>query len=286
MLRAAFSIAPRSSRLLLDECLDVMKDPKRKYDCRHDSSPVEFSADAADLLNRETPLATLAQAAQSTALPPRLRQSVAVTAWVRAVLLKNEVIATRMLPLLPEKLQQQAGSGVGWHPLMTLLRNPGLRPYLDAGVQRSYSYDFVESYADNWWCVEWSTPYSDPNEPVRSISAAFLTPADRSTAEKEFSSLTGIGSADVALGSQAVDYVKAHPQDPDAPEALYLVLRMIRYGCNHAFGYNQDPSNPHAGDISRIAYEAGDLMRHRYPTNPWTKKAAPYVWPTDKKAGQ
>ena len=27
----------------LDECLDVMKDPKRKYDCRHDSSPVEFS---------------------------------------------------------------------------------------------------------------------------------------------------------------------------------------------------------------------------------------------------
>jgi hypothetical protein len=270
----------------LDECLDVMRDPKRKYDCRHDSGSVEFSADAADLLNRETPLATFAQAAQSTALPPRLRQAVAVTAWVRAVLLKNEAIATRMLPLLPEKIQQQAGSGIGWHPVITLLRNPGLRPYLDAGVQRSYSYDFVESYADNWWCAEWSTPYSDSSEPVHFVSAAFLTPAERSTAENEFSSLTGIGSADVALGSQAVDYVKAHPQDPDAPEALYLVLRMIRYGCNHAFGYNQDPSNPHAGDISRIAYEVGDLMRHRYATNPWTKKAAPYVWPTDKKAGQ
>jgi hypothetical protein len=270
----------------LDECLDVMKDPKRKYDCRDDSSPVEFSADAAGLLNREIPLAALAQAAQSTALPPRLGQAVAIATWVRAVLLKNEPIATKMLPLLPETLQQQARSGVDWHPLMTLLRNPGLRPYLDDGVQRSYSYDFVESYGNNWWCAEWSTPYSDSNESARSVSAAFLTPVERSSAEQEFSSLRGLGSADVALGSEAVDYVKAHPQDPDAPEALYLVLRMFRYGCHHAFGYNQDPSNPQVGDISRIANEVGDLMRHRYPTNPWTRKAAPYVWPSDKKTYQ
>ncbi len=53
---------------------------------------------------------------------------------------------------LPQKLQYQAGPGVGFHALMAILRNPGLRPYLDGGVQRSTSYDFVESYSDNWWC--------------------------------------------------------------------------------------------------------------------------------------
>jgi hypothetical protein len=35
----------------IQECLDVMKDPKRKYDCKDASSPVEFSADSAALFN-------------------------------------------------------------------------------------------------------------------------------------------------------------------------------------------------------------------------------------------
>jgi hypothetical protein len=76
-------------------------------------------------------------------------------AWVRSVLLKNEVIAAKILPLLPAKLQKQAGTGIGFHPIMVILRNPDLRPYLDGGVQRSASYDFVESYGDNWWCGDW-----------------------------------------------------------------------------------------------------------------------------------
>jgi hypothetical protein len=167
---------------------------------------------------------------------------------------------------------------------MTLLRNPGLRPYLDDGVQRSYSYDFVESYADNWWCAEWTNQYYEPKEPTRPVPAAFLAPVEQSTASTELSALKAIGSADLALGSQAVDYIKAHPQDPDAPEALYLVLRMIRYGCHHGFADESD--NPRADDVSKVAFEVGDLMRQRYPTNPWTKKAAPYVWPRDKKTGQ
>ncbi len=261
----------------LSECLEVMKNPKRVYDCKKDTSPVEFSQDTAAVLNSEAPLATLAQAAQSDALSPQLRQSVAIVTWVRAVLLKNEPVAARMLPLLPQKLQQQAGPGIGFHPLMAILRNPGLRPYLDDGVQRSYSYDFVESFSDNWWCGDWTTVYGEDNEPIHTESVAFLSPRERESGEQETKSLLTLGSADEYLGSQVVAYAQAHPSDPDVPEALYLALRMIRYGCNRTWEW-QDPNKPQVDPTASIAYEIGEIMRRRYPTNSWTKKSAPYVW--------
>lgn len=261
----------------LDECLQVMKDPKRKYDCRKDDSPVELSGDAASVLNGEAPLSVLVVAARSDALPERLRQSVAIMTWVRAVLLKDRSVAASMLPLLPAKLQRQAGAGVGFRPLMTLLRNPGLRPYLDNGVQRSYSFDFVESFADNWWCSDWSTPYGEKVDPFRAEPVNFLTPAERKKGEQQTRALLALGGADEYLGSQVIAYAKAHPSDPDVPEALFLTLRMIRYGCNRGWQW-QDPSKRHVDRVAQIAYEVGAIMRRRYPTNPWTRKAAPYVW--------
>lgn len=263
----------------VDECLTVMKNPRRKYDCRDDKSPVQFSDDAAAIFNDEMPLTTLAQAAKSNALPPQLRQYVAMMAWVRSVLLKNDEIAAQMLPLLPAKLQQQAGAGTGFHPLMALMRNPGLRPYLDPGVQRAASYDFVESYADNWWCSDWTDQYgyyAEHQPPIQAQSVAFLTPEMRAEGEKEAKTLFARG-ADELLGSRVVDYANAHSSDPDVPEALFLALRMIRYGCERT---DYDSSgNPKPDKVGPIARDVGGLMRHRYPANAWTKRAAPFVWP-------
>ena len=200
-------------------------------------------------------------------------------AWVRAVLLKNETVAAQLLPLLPQKLQQQAGPGVGLHPVMAILRNPGLRPYLDGGVQRSASYDFVESYADNWWCSDWTSIYSESGAPVRARSVAFLSPEERKTGEKETATLLHLGSAEAHLGTQIIDYARAHPDDPDVPEALFLTLRTIRYGCYHSTSEVPDSKDERVASIAR---EAGAMMRRRYASDPWTKKAAPYVWPVKK----
>jgi hypothetical protein len=183
------------------------------------------------------PLAALAQSAKSSVLPPQLRQSVAIMTWVRSVLLKNQAIAAQMLPLLPDKIQQQAGTGVGFHPLMTILRNPGLRPYLDGGVQRSASYDFVESYGDNWWCGNWTSGFGADEAPFDAQPVAFLSSQARDTGKKETAALLSPGSAEEYLGSQVLDYAKTHPTDPDIPEALYLTLRTFRYGCYHGWGY-------------------------------------------------
>lgn len=284
-LNEALADAPRKviehiseEQASIDECLDVMKNPRRIYDCKKDTSPVEFSSDSAAVLNNETPLSLLVQAAQSDALSPQLRQAVAMVTWVRAVLLKNQPVAAQMLPLLPAKVQQQSGPGVGFRPLMTILRNPGLRPYLDDGVQRSYSYDFVESFSDNWWCGDWTTSFDEDNQPIGIEPVAFLTPQELKSAENETKSLLALSSASEYLGAQVVSYANAHPSDPDVPEALYLTLRMIRYGCNRPSEW-RDPNKPAQADpVASIANEVGAIMRRRYPTNPWTKKAAPYVW--------
>ncbi len=267
----------------LDECLGVMKNPKRKYDCKKDLSTVEFSSDATAVFNRDMPLATLALAAQSSELPPQLRQSVAIVTWVRAVLLKNQEVAARMLPLLPQKLRDSAGSGTGLRPLMAILRNPGLRPYLDGGVQRSYSYDFVESYGDNWWCADWPRGSDGSSQSIRAQSIAFLSAPTRMAGESETKDLLALGSAEEYLGAQVLAYQRTNPSDPAAPEALYLTLRMIRYGYYHGWSA-YDSQKSRTDRIAAIAYEVGATMRKYYRFSPWTRKAAPYVWPV-KKSG-
>ena len=111
----------------------------------------------------------------------------------------DDAIAARVFSTLPQKVQAQAGAGTGFRPLVTLVRNPGLRPYLDAGVQRSYSFDFIESYHYNWWCKEWGLSWWEnpwqqrgyPNEGlIRAVeTAAFLTPALRDEGERQSAQL-------------------------------------------------------------------------------------------------
>jgi hypothetical protein len=252
-----------------------MKNPQRNYECAKKVSPVQFSADAAGVFNTQAPLIVLFDAANSPTLPDQLRGSIVNMAWVRSVLLNDSASAAKLFPLLPEKLQQQAGSGMGFHALMSLLRNPGLRPYLDPGVQRSYSYDFVESYADNWWCQGWQTNLYGEDPHLVQTPVAFLTPNEINEGQREAKQLMDQKGAAVYLGTLTLDYANAHPEDKDVPESLYLVLRMIRYGCDRWDGASD--AQDHANQVTVIRKEAARLLRQRYAASPWTRKAAPYV---------
>jgi hypothetical protein len=147
-------------------------------------------------------------------------------------------------------------------------------------VQRSASWDFVESFADNWWCSEWNSKVGERNGPARAQSVAFITPAVRMAGDNEAKALLALGSADELLGSQVLDYARSHVNDPDVPEALYLTLRMIRYGCYHSSSDND--ANKPDDKVASIAREVGAIMRERYPKDTWTRRAAPYVWPAKK----
>jgi hypothetical protein len=284
-LNEALAYAPRKvlvraseSNSALNECLDVMKNPQRKYDCKKEVNTLQFSDDAAAFFNTQAPLSILIEAAGSDALPMQLRQSVAMMAWVRSVLLHDDAAAAKLFPLLPQKLQQQAGSGTGFHALVTLLRNPGLRPYLDSGIQRNYSYDFVESYRDNWWYRDLAVNDYGYNPPsLEKYSVAFLTPALQADEKREIAALIKLGGAQTALGERAIAYANDHPADPDVPESLYLVLRMIRYSREEYRFLDPSAEQQPVSKAQSIQQAAARILRQRYPASSWTKKAAPYV---------
>lgn len=285
-LNDALAYAPRKilvqaseSKYALNECVDVMKNPRRVYDCKKVVDPLQFSEDATDLLNSQTSLAVLVQAARSDVLPEQLRRAIAMMAWVRSVLLKDDDAAAKLFPLLPEKLRQQAGPGTAFHPLMTLLRNPGLRPFLDSGVQRSYSYDFVESYRDNWWSPGWGgNGYKGDETPMAKESVSFLDATQQATVEREIIALQKQGSACIGLGERTLAYANNHPSDPDVPESLYLVLRMIRYS-GEGYNWNDPPAVQELARsrVQSIKHDVVRLLRQRYAASRWTKKAAPFV---------
>jgi hypothetical protein len=85
-------------------------------------------------------------------------------------------------------------------------------------------------------------------------------PEKRDNGEQETKSVLALGGADEYLGSQVIVSAKAHPSDPDVPEALYLTLRMIRDGCSRNWEW-QDPNKPQSDPTAAAAYEIGAIMR-------------------------
>jgi hypothetical protein len=256
-----------------DECVEVMKYPKRKYDCIKDDGPMQFSDDAVGVFNQQLPLSVLIEASTSPEFPVQLRRSIVLMAWVRSVLVKDDAAATKLFPLLPAKLQEQSKGGTGFQSIVAIVRNPGLSPYLDAGVQRSYSYDFVESYRDNW-CWD----YEQPSTGIAAQgAAAFLSAKQRSEGEQLKSAIASKSDAETYLGREVLAYARDHRDDPDVPEALFLVLRMVRYSCGPHYSAAPVAFKAEQGKVEEIQKDASRLLRQRYAASPWTKKAAPFA---------
>ena len=259
-----------------------------------------FDADSAVALTEKFPLVMLAQASHSPVLPANLRLQIAVAAWTRAVLLGKTRIALRVTPVLaalaPELRPSLAAyaaaktqSERNFAAVLLLLRFPGMRPFVSAGVYRWSIFNGPESFAqidefrDNWWCrlgpsknstansalFTYDAMYGSLPSPLGAIypsgtvpAPGFLTASKRAAAENEWSALGRFPSAPNWLGKLALAWAIAHPRDPRVPEALHLVVRATRYGCTDA----------HTSSYSKRAFL---LLHHRYPGNPWTKKT-PY----------
>ncbi|MGA2198205.1 MAG: tetratricopeptide repeat protein, partial [Bryobacteraceae bacterium] len=88
--------------------------------------------DAANIVDRDLPLALLKQAAVSDLLPDHVRQALARAISVRALVLSDA-------PPFGE--------------VLALLNTPGMRPYVDSGYGR-YTNELakIDPYRDNWWC--------------------------------------------------------------------------------------------------------------------------------------
>jgi len=244
--------------------------------CTRQIPPQQFDWDAAGALNVQVPLSLWIEAASSTSpLPPHLREAIAWAAWIRAIGLNEEAATKKLSPLLPPAVRAVASDSTGFPATLALLRNPGFKPYIEQGVQRSASFHTLEDFRDNWWCDSWGDGPS-PGEydnssahPPAQPHLSFLTESEHSAAKTQHEALDQLPNGVTWLGRRAIDYIKTHPGDPNAPEALHLTVRATRYGCS--------PRQDKQDAQKLVSKEAFQLLHKRYPKSPWTAKT-PYYY--------
>ncbi len=246
-----------------------------------------FDWDAAQVLDRELPLSVLAEATESTELPPALRIEVARAGWTRGVLLRDDSakkfaailaeIDADLRPAMQDFLKAPSADDQHLAAIFILLGNPGLRPYVAPGLLRE-GVARTDSYRDNWWCglsvtagqpggpTEIDRVNPRPGDPRSTIypdravgSPRFLGEADRGKAASELSALRATDTAPNYLVKETLAWAKARHDDPRLPEAFYWAVRATRYGCTDA-------------DSSKLSREAFDLLHKNYPDDPFTAK--------------
>jgi|WetSurSiteA1Bulk_404760.scaffolds.fasta_scaffold00116_12 hypothetical protein len=226
-----------------------------------------FDDDATRIMNTSMPLSLLKQIAVHPDLPDYLRSRVALSAWVRAVLLDDEVSARELAPelakLIPELKSLIAsyskakdGKAKTYEAVWLMLKNPATRPLVDQGLGRISAFNEIDNYRDNWWCLntsEEATKNTTPTPP-------FLSKEQIAQANTENAKLAISGSN--FLASKASEWSTFAPKEKRLPEALALAVKSTRYGCQ----------NCDTGKVSKAAF---DILKDRFGTSEWKKKT-PY----------
>lgn len=234
--------------------------------CDKKIAALQFAPDAAGFFNRQAPLSAWLEASKTSELPDGMRHSLVLSGWTRAVVLNDSAATRAFANMLPSSLRNGQVEEPGFAAWLGILRNPGLRFYLDGGIQRSQSAMELDEFHNNWWCGQWTGPRWDA--PSSTVPATFLSSAQVAEAQAQFTQLLAVGNAPAWLGRRVIEYAKAHPDDSNVPEALYRVVRSTRYGCS----YDEQGSDK---AVSFVSAEAFRILHRNYPHNPWTKKT-PY----------
>jgi hypothetical protein len=255
-----------------------------------------LDTDSVVVFNEMLPLQLWVQAVESPVLPEHLRLMLARTAWVRAVLLDREDTAAMIAAFLKDRdgeltsflstyLGARQGEPRKSAAIYTILKNPGLQPYLSTGLGRLTPVGAIDNYRNNWWCalncsgepgenrrpgsVNYYAEGTVMSRPMKSLYSGgkmvypvFVSSADRQTGKSERQTLLSLGAAPNYLTGYVVSAARGNSSIPDLPEALHLSVRSTRYGCV------TDETTKH----SKAAFE---ILHKKYPQNPWTKKT-PY----------
>jgi tetratricopeptide (TPR) repeat protein len=231
----------------------------------------------ADRLNNSIPVHLLADEVAKGIFKQNLAAEAALAVWVRAVLLNQDSVALRLTPalqsLLPElKEELQTYSTVSdpqarrFQGIYTVMKYPGMSPYLPIGYGRSDRVDALNDYRDNWWHehtirTDNPIPSLDGLQVTKEISDV-LSGEQLRQADQEWKSLQMQLPAFSLFTTEAVKWAKTHPDDPRSPEALHLAVRASRYSAA-------------ATSDSLNAKAAFDLLHKNYPKSAWTRKT-PY----------
>jgi len=226
---------------------------------------VMFDGDAVRMMNTSMPLSLLKQLAVHPDLPDYLRSRVALSAWMRAVLLDDELSARELAPevaqLIPEVKTLMAGYSKAkdgkaklYEAVWLMLKNPATRPLVDQGTGRMSAFNAIDDYRDNWWCI------NAPEEGKTNAAPTFLTKEQLAQATAENAKLAISGSN--FLATKTSEWATFAPKEKRLPEALALAVKSTRFGCQ----------NCDTGKASKAAF---DVLKDRFGSSEWKKKT-PY----------
>jgi hypothetical protein len=236
-----------------------------------------FDDDSATVIDHWLPLSVLKEIARSRRLPVPLRARVALSLWVRAILLGDQASARELAPIvcdlrpalkpaLDASLAAKPGADERFEAALIILRNPGMRPNVQSGLGRLASVDKMDPFRDNWWPAiippVQPTPTGSTVAPVPPTQAAkypsFLPPDERESADREWSSWSAMDGAEF-LCSEALKRADLSPADERVPEALSRCIGAVHF-------------SPSSASCDALAESAFNLLHRRYPKSEWTRK--------------
>jgi hypothetical protein len=234
------------------------------------------------IFNQRLPLSLLERAALSPTLPANVRFALAHMAWTRALLLDQPQVARTLSPYLAdcqpafaEWLNQYNAARTPDERhilgLLALMRFTSTEPVVRSGLERDFAaYDIMR---DNWWCTaaangqdagspQHPTPFlfTDPIVPrTQQPDPPFITAADRAQADAEIARLEKIPCASDYFAREALDWVKAHPNDPHNADVIGFAMRAVRNACR-------------SNNTANLNHELFDLIHRRFPHSEWAAK--------------
>jgi len=237
----------------------------------------QLDFDPAAALNERMPLALLVQFTVSPELPQNLRNRIAPAIWARAAMLDRPKAAAsvadaassgrpELKPFIDAYQRASSAAEHRFRAAYAIAHFPGLRPLVEGDAPRVTRFDYADNFRDNWWCESGVLAGSRcvPNLDARLAAVpypAFLSPEERRAAHEEASAIAATGKSGNWLSDILIAWAKAHPKDPDAPEALHFAWRAMKFAC--------------AADTKRTR-EVYILLHKRYPDSVWTKKTG--IW--------
>jgi hypothetical protein len=265
------------------------QDPQREDAAKYEKVRY-LDTDAETVINEYMPLDLLRRLSEIKELEKEIRKHVAMAAFARAAVTRNDSAVADTLPTLsrffPEAKKllsdlAKAGSAEEKRFLAAylMLQYPAMKPYVTSSIGRGMPDGKIDSYRRNWWCSfkQGTSPlvytYVDPNvQPGTKASGKrknlyplFLSKADMEQTERELQDLMQIASGPTYLLNVVLKWAEKNSGDPRIPHALHLAVRSSRYGCTDK-------------DTTSHSKRAFTMLHKRYPKNKWTKQTPYYFY--------
>jgi hypothetical protein len=233
-----------------------------------------FDTDATDIMNTLMPLSLLEKLAQHPDLPAYLKPKVMVSAWTRAVVLKEEKTALELAPetmscipelknYMPAFIDAKNAKNRLFEADWLMLNNPAMRPVVDYGLERETGFSDIDDYRDNWWCNFKQADKSENGDASQLMAPVFLSPAELAEATAENATITKhASSGSNYLAAEASKWATQIPTEKRLPNALYLAVKATRYGCQNC-------------ETEKVSKAAFNILKARFGNTPWKKKT-PY----------